>query len=123
MAKTTAATQPNVGALQLGPRPVQCDVTPETWERCRRDLHVKLARAIQASPELGDVGIISKIVADIRALDLVEPIRVPAPVEPVKPDAPDVAERKAAASDPALMQAFNEKVARKESLDAAKAGD
>jgi hypothetical protein len=96
-------------------------VTAAQLERCRRALDQKLARAIVNCPDDGDVGIISKAVADLRALDLIEPQRPNVPVDPAKPDDPDTAERKAAASDDAAMQRYNAKVARKESIDAERA--
>jgi hypothetical protein len=103
-------------------RPIPLDITTDAWARALDDLRGRLVRAItNARDGSVEAGRISRLVADIRALDLVEPMRVPAPVEPVQPDPPDVAERKAAASDRAAMQVLNAKVARKESIDAARA--
>jgi hypothetical protein len=133
-AKPAAAPEAPVTGAALGRPPVQCDVTPETWERCRRDLHRKLAQAITHAPDTGDAGRISKLVADIRALDLIEPTRATVPQSAGKtlPDGTpvttpehqrqlaEIEERRAAASSDTAMQAFNAKVARKEAVAAAR---
>lgn len=114
--------------------PVQCDVTPATWERCRKDLHVKLVRAVTNSHESGDTGRISQIVADIRALDLVEPVKgdalkstgqtlpdgTPVTTPEHRRQLAEIEERKAAASDPEKMRAFNAKITAKETIFAQK---
>lgn len=111
-------------------KPVQLDVTPAQWDRCHKDLHRKLKMAMIEGPNTGDVGSISKLVADIRAMELVEPTSVPAAPEPEKVLTPEeqriadeVRERQDAAADPVKMQEFNRKVAKKEAIDAARAGD
>lgn len=103
------------------PKLLQVAVTDAQLDRCRRSLYQKLARAIVNGPDDGDVGIISKAFADLRALDLIEPVRPREPEEHPEVDPPDIAERKAAASDDAAMQMYNQKIAAKEAIDAARA--
>lgn len=129
-AKTEATA--NVGGVSVtatsAPKPVQLDCTPAEWDRCHRDLHRKLKLALTTCHETGDVGVISKLVADIRALDLIEATRVPpapAPVPVLSPEQQRLAaerkEQQDAADDPVKMQAYNAKIARKEAIDAARA--
>jgi hypothetical protein len=127
---TTAKTK-TVETAPKAPRPlVSIDVTQNTWDRCHRDLHKKLAHAITECPNGGEVGIISKLVADLRALELIEPARpipAPAPERKLSPEEARLSairkEQAEAAADPVKMQAFNRKVAEREKIEAAKAGD
>jgi hypothetical protein len=128
MAKPTTKPTAEPGAVvgaQLGRPPVPCDVTPEVWDRCRRDLHVKLARVITHGHETGDVGRISQLVADIRAMDLIEPTRRPPAPEPervLSPEEQRIAaeqrEQQEAAADPVKMRAYADKIARREAIEA-----
>jgi len=121
MSKSTKPDRNGASAPPAAAKPVQVEVTEAQIARCRRSLLQKLARAIVNNPEEGDVGVISKCVADLRAIDLIEPLRAPVVEESAEPDSPDVVERKAAAENDAAMQAYNAKVARKESIDADRA--
>jgi hypothetical protein len=114
--KPQSAASPNTEAPRR--KPIQLDIEPGVWERCHKDLLRKLQQVVQTGHESGDVGIISQIVADLKALDLIEPTRVPRAPEPAPVDPPEIAARKAAASDDAKMQAFSDHVRRKESIDA-----
>jgi hypothetical protein len=96
------------------------DVLASEVERARVFLHRRLRMAICEAPHAAEVGLISGIMSDLRALDDIrpdraEPIKAPAPAE-----SPQVAAQKAAASNDVLMRAQNAAVARKEANQAAR---
>jgi hypothetical protein len=146
MTKTAKSTQPALreGEALLGlpvkpaaaailkaavSKPVTALVSAEDIERCEKALTAKLGRAIINCQHDGELGHISQLVADLRALDMVAPGKVPvAPPAPPKEMtseerriALETKERQDAASDPVKMQAYNAKVARRESMEAGRA--
>lgn len=107
-------------------KPLLIEITPEVYQRAIASLRLKLARAIVNCPEDGDHGIIAKITSDLRAMDMIEPVKAAKAPEPPKPLSPEEArkkaeedERKEAAADPVKMQAYNRKVAKREAAAAA----
>lgn len=111
MTKTAKTTE--TGLLEL-------DITERDWERCVASLRRKLRMAILDCEQTGDVGLISRLAADLRAMDFISPSRpLPAPETP-PPLPADVKEKREAAEDPVKMRAYNAKIARKEAVDAAR---
>jgi hypothetical protein len=117
------------------PKPLTVPVTQQDVDRAIQAQLNKLGRAIVNAPHDGEIGAISKLVADLRSLDLLNPGKVQAPRDTVTKLMPDgsvarttedkrqlaeIAERQAAAADQAKMQAFNAKVAKAESMQAAR---
>ncbi len=81
--------------------PIELPLRPKDLAEARRHFSARLASAIQNAGSMGDVGIVSGLVADIRALDFVGALNEdpaqpkPAPATPTK-DADTLAVRKLA---------------------------
>jgi len=95
------------------------DVLASEVERARVFLHRRLRMAICEAPHAAEVGLISGIMSDLRALDDIHPDRAESIKAPAPAESPQVAAQKAAASNDVLMRAQNAAVARKEANQAA----
>jgi hypothetical protein len=103
------------------PAGTRVDVTASEVEVCADAIRARLRQAIINFKHSGEIGRISGLMSDLRALDYVDPTKGDA-----KPavSAPAVdartAARQAAASDDALMQKQNVEMNRKERAEASK---
>ncbi len=108
-------------AERAAPKPLHVKVTEQQLARAKTALESRLVMHIANAADMGDVGLISKTVADLRALDLVEPCRPAVAPGTVRPVSAAVAEQRAAADDVVKMQAYAAKVARREAVEAERA--
>jgi len=97
-------------------KPITLPVRQAELDNAKRHLSGRLVLAINASGDTGDVGVISQLVADIRALDFVGPlIETPANVKPAI--APEVTKD----ADTARVRAQSERIAKQERQEAERA--
>ena len=108
-----AATPPARGGTLV-------DVTPQEVAGARDAIRARLRQAVINFKHSGEIGRISGLMSDLRALDFIDPAKGELPQEDQTPVDAKTAELHKAASDDAAMQELNRKVVKRERLETLK---